>query len=188
MAHSIVDRLNSLSTDTFFRGVFRGRRPHQPRRNFTAATARQLFNSFEPMEQSAQQAAPADFKASEVFFSAYNSAKLRVSGSIQSLLRGVASKIPSYPDLTAFRRHHESHANEGSGDTIAAKEEKEAYFEALSKALSQPLLMPYIERADRTEVQYATLLADLSNMAYEADKASLGGGRSPLAVYTIAAF
>ena len=35
-------------------------------------------------------------------------------------------------------------------------------------SVSQPLLLPFIDRADETEVQYAALLADLCNLAYEA--------------------
>ena len=117
-------------------------------------------------------------QATEAVFSVYNSAKSSVSGSVQNFIRGVASKIPSYPDLTAFlpnapfRPHHEAHTERAGDQTAQAKQEKEEYMKTLSQALSQPLLMPFIERADRPEVLYATLLADLSNMAYEANKVS----------------
>ena len=37
-----------------------------------------------------------------------------------------------------------------------------------SSSISQPLLLPFIERADETEVRYAALIADLCNIAYEA--------------------
>lgn len=119
----------------------------------------------------------------------YNSARSKVSGAAHSLYQQLASKLPSYPDLAALLPHSpfwmdSPTANGGAPSpteeaaaAMHASAETEAYAGMLSQALSQPLLMPFIERADRIEVQYASLLADLSNMAYEANKVRCGHTR-----------
>ena len=138
-----------------------------------------------------QAATPSStFPAKDTMVQIYNSARAKVGTSVQGLLHRIASRMPSYPDLSAFLPSSPFWIDSPlpqAGDDVAAAAEADdmgrmqqqaataVYAETLSHALSQPLLMPFIERADRVEVQYATLLADLSNMAYEANK--VGGRR-----------
>ena len=122
-------------------------------------------------------------QSSEGFVKLYNAARSKVSGSVQEFFKHITAKIPSYPDLSAFLNNSPFWIDSPGSDSAkqvheTMQAEAEIYADALNEALSsQPLLMPFIERADRVEVQYATLLADLSNMAYEADKVCWKGER-----------
>ena len=146
-----------------------------------------------------QAATPSStFPAKDTMVQIYNSARAKVGTSVQGLLHRIASRMPSYPDLSAFLPSSPFWIDSPlpqAGDDVAAAAEADdmgrmqqqaataVYAETLSHALSQPLLMPFIERADRVEVQYATLLADLSNMAYEANK--VGGRRDGYPVHDV---
>ncbi|GAX80953.1 hypothetical protein CEUSTIGMA_g8388.t1 [Chlamydomonas eustigma] len=121
----------------------------------------------------------------------YSTVKSRISTvwsnhrtSLQGLLDSVASvrKKLSYPDLSTYLTNSvtwldsKSVPHDSSELLLRENDESTTPIQSptvnnyISEALSQPLLQPFIERADRWEVQYAALLSDLSNMAYEVHK------------------
>ena len=176
MAH-IADRV--VAEPFAFKNIFRVSRP-------TWSTSRRRLSVEAVLtgpsgREHRSDAAP---HPSDLVVQLYNTTKTKVSESVHGILNRILPKIPSYPDLAAFLPNSPFWVDaplasswdtgaESAGDRMGRlQQEKAAYVDTLSQALSQPLLMPFIERADRVEVAYATLVADLSNMAYEANKAS----------------
>ncbi len=147
-----------------------------------------MAGSSDATPQQPRRSTPVDINGITHFASRFRqrlgSALTSHSATVHSLLQGVSHYLPksafwldSRDAYQTSQDHH--HAPDdfkpvaATATMVAAKPtaaSKQPNAAAPSESVSQPLLAPFLDRADKLEVQYAALLADMSNMAYEADK------------------